>query len=170
MPVNAVSLSVVALRTGRGAGDSLVSDAASAAFVAATGAPGSGSFTVTVRNAGSTVTAKAITTGTAWAVAVRANPRPSRGSSQPSARIRIPTLAAIPNARGLPSIDRATPGFQAKNAAPPTAAAAGIAKELRGIETQRHVVVAMVCRAVRALDRYRSARVVFRNAAVRSSF
>src|SRR6266542_1403282 len=142
MPVKVERLRIVVIAAGREPGDPVVSGLTSAAIVAATGAPGRGSFTVMVRKAGSTVMTKAITTGTAWAAAVRANPRPSRGSSQPSARIRIPTLAANPNARGLPSIDRATPGFQAKNATPPKAAAAGTARELRGIEIQCRSVVA----------------------------
>src|SRR6266545_6720450 len=158
MPVKVERLRIVVMTAGREPGDPVVSGLTSAAIVAATGAPGSGSFTVTVRNAGSTVMTNAITTGTAWAAAVRANPRPSRGSSQPSARIRIPTLAANPNARGLPSIDRATPGFQAKNATPPKAAAAGTAREVRGNDANRRtrlgVVVVMLCSAVAAPDRY----------------
>src|SRR5689334_1821289 len=77
---------------------------------------GSGSLTVTVRNDGSTAIANATTTGTDWASAVRANPRPIRGSAQPRARVNIPTAAAKPNALGLAIVESATPGFQAKKA------------------------------------------------------
>src|SRR5690348_12546194 len=102
------------------------------AVASATGTPGNGPWTVTVRNDGSTATTNAIATGTDWANAVRANPRPSRGSAQPRAMVRMPSAAAKPSARGLASVDNATPGFQAKNASPPAMATVGTMKELRG--------------------------------------
>src|SRR5919198_5211346 len=117
MPFNAAWLTVTGFAAAPGT-----------AAVALTGL-GNGSFTVTVRSAGSTVTTNASTTGTDWAAAVSRKPRPNRGSSQPNTIVSTPTAAVNANARGLATADTATPGFQAKKIALPSAAMAGTTKE-----------------------------------------
>src|SRR5690348_10057249 len=119
MPAKAARLTV----TGLGA----------AAAGAGPSARGKASFTVTVRSTGSTVTTNVRITGTDWAAAVSGKPRPSRGSSQPSAIVSTPMATVNRTARGLAIADTATPGFQAKKIAAPSPATPGTTNELRGI-------------------------------------
>lgn len=105
--------------------------------VAGGAANGRGAPRVTSRKAGNTVTPNTSSAGTSWAATVTRAPRPRRGSSQPRPRISAATARLNPSARGLASIERATPGFQAKEAAPPSPAASGTIRA-KGGSGHRH--------------------------------